>query len=465
MLGPSRAMDWQKLMQLTMFLLMSTNTDFLHGNPTAGVNHDLRCVNDYLFTVNCSLSITPSVVNSSYWLEFVDDQAEFACMLTNTDEDYFCSVYTSPPKPNNEIFSDLETYIISLCHKQFDEPTTCEVLEEDYGPQNNIKPNPPCCLTVSHNSSHHHFTWNSTYEEYYQHNQLFQSLSFQLHYYKSGDENSVISHQISTDHAFFQVDNEKFVPDTEYTARVRSSPNGASYKGQWSGWSSEVHWKTDVKQALSNPWVFGLSRIFIPLGVAVTLIVLCGYTLLKKWRPSTFIPTPAPYFQTLYRDCQGDFKSWVIIQENVSDMLKAEETLQINTLTKCEDIHIQEEDFHPQFHHQFTEGSAYNNINGPGCDAALLGVPYDISTMVPPLAQGNSLKSLALNSQPGSPTEGDSGCWLCSRTSLEREPPFYCNEYCTLSAFQQASPVIAEHHGSTKFCAGGMDTAEAVTEA
>lgn len=43
----------------------------------------------------------------------------------------------------------------------------------------------------------------------------------------------------------YSLDDENLVPDTEYTARVRSSPNGGSYQGQWSDWSPEVHWKTD----------------------------------------------------------------------------------------------------------------------------------------------------------------------------------------------------------------------------
>lgn len=120
-------------------------------------------------------------------------------------------------------------------------------------------------------------------------------------------------------------------------------------------------------------------------------------------------------------------------------MLKAEETLQIDT---CAEIQEEEEERGPQFHHKSTEGSTYSNITNPCCDTSLLGIPYAVSTMAP----GSSLKSLTLSSHPGSPAEGDSGCWLCSHTSLEKDPPWYCNEYCTLSAFQQSSPVTAEHH-------------------
>lgn len=146
-------------------------------------------------------------------------------------------------------------------------------------------------------------------------------------------------------------------------------------------------------------------------------------------------------------------------------MLKAEASLQIDTLIKCADA--AEEDRQPRFHHPLMEGSQYSNIIDPVCDTSLLGIPYAVSTMSPLSDPGSSLKSLTLSSQPGSPAEGDSGCWLCSDTSLEKDSPWYCNEYCTLSTLQQTSPVTAEHHGSssTKFCPQGISRADAIQEA
>lgn len=35
------------------------------------------------------------------------------------------------------------------------------------------------------------------------------------------------------------------IPGAEYGAQVRASPNQVSYWGQWSDWSSEIHWKTE----------------------------------------------------------------------------------------------------------------------------------------------------------------------------------------------------------------------------
>lgn len=49
-------------------------------------------------------------------------------------------------------------------------------------------------------------------------------------------------------------------------------------------------------------------HLLTPHWLSMTLSVLstCPHT--DRWRKTAFIPTPAPYFHTLYSDCQGDFK-------------------------------------------------------------------------------------------------------------------------------------------------------------
>uniref|UniRef100_A0A3Q0SXW9 Fibronectin type-III domain-containing protein n=1 Tax=Amphilophus citrinellus TaxID=61819 RepID=A0A3Q0SXW9_AMPCI len=390
----------QKAVLLIVLLLKSANIIWLHGTPVTGADYNVHCVNDYLFTVNCSLRIAPSEntsnSNSSYWLSFTEtmEETQYKCMLTRTKEDYFCTFKTSDGMSEHnhvDIFGDLDGYKISLCHDGNEECETCEVLHEEYQPVNHIKPVAPCCLSVSHNSSQHHFTWKSIYENYSTVTDLPNNLQYQVHYYKREE------HEVQS--TSYSVDDQNFVPDTEYGARVRCTPTQASYKGEWSDWSIEAHWRT-------KPAMNGFST----------------------WKQNVFIPTPAPYFHTLYSDCQGDFKSWVVTHENTADMLEKEETLQIDILTKCADV--QEDDCPPKFDPHVMEGSSYSNITAPVYDTALLGIPYAVSTMIPLSVQG------------------DSGCWLCSDTSLERDPPWYCNEYCTLSSFQQSGSIPAEDHVS-----------------
>uniref|UniRef100_UPI0037E74849 interleukin-21 receptor n=1 Tax=Semicossyphus pulcher TaxID=241346 RepID=UPI0037E74849 len=449
--APSRLKTMLLIVPIFMPLLVSTGIVCPPGNNTAP-GHKLQCVSDYVSIINCSLSdVAPSDSSSSSWLTFVQtfEKTKFECMLINTGGDYFCSVDTSSPMTEYDYglnnFVEDDTFQISLSHNQNDGAEICELLTKNFRPFLNIKPNTPCCLTRTNESGQHHFTWKSTYEPYSQFDPMADYLMYELHYYKRGDKLSIISHTINTAKVNFSINDDVFVRDTDYSARVRSSPNQAYYKGTWSDWSSEVYWRT--KSAVTAPTLNTvlphLGKVFIPLCVMGLLVLLLCYAPIKKWRQGSFIPTPAPYFHTLYHDCQGDFKSWVVTKENMADMLKAEETLQIDKLTKCADIQEEEEEEQEECQHQFLEGSTYSNITDPGCDASLLGIPYAVSSMAPLSDPGSSLKSLTFSSQPGSPTEGDSGCWLSSHTSLERDPPWYCNEYCTLSAFQQISPVTA----------------------
>ncbi|XP_047465040.1 interleukin-21 receptor [Mugil cephalus] len=442
-----------KLMLTVALLLGSANTAWLHGNPLTGVAAHLHCVNDYLQIINCTLSIPPpdnaSDSNSSYWLTFTEKsyQELDVCSLTNTDGIYFCSCNKSQSVPDDSVFTDLDVYEISLCHEQKDGTDVCEMLNDAYLPSKNIKPNPPCCLTVLHNSSQHHFTWKSTYEEYSSLTSLPDSLQYQLYYCERGGKHK--GTEINTESKSYSVDDDHLMPGTEYVARVRSSPTQGTFKGEWSDWSSEVHWRTGPAVAASTKYtvpdpVSKLGMVLIFTCVIVSSALLVCYVHVKKWRESVFIPTPAPYFQTLYSDCQGDFKSWVVAREQAAeDMLKAEETLQVDALMKCVDV--QEEGRPLQFPHQPMEGSGYTNLTSLARDNALLGFPYAVSTMAPLSAQERLLKSLSL--EFGS-CDGDSGCWLSSDTFMERDPPWYCNEYCTLSAFQQSGSTTAQHQGS-----------------
>ncbi|XP_029382919.1 interleukin-21 receptor isoform X2 [Echeneis naucrates] len=472
-------MDWcstakLKLMLLTVVLLMSTDIICLHGSIITGVDN-LQCVNDYLSTINCTLRITQTAnssdTNSSYWLIFSK------VILEKIDEDYFCSVKISYPMDDDdddsdyvEVFGDIETFQISFCHNQNNGSEPCKTMVRRYKPSTNIKPNTPCCLTVSHNSSQHNFTWKSTYEEYAEFTNLVDNFKFQLHFFKRGDKHNsdkeVMSRDIYIDQTNYSVDDPIFAPDTEYIARVRSSPNLAFYKGQWSDWSPEVHWKTEsaMSDQRTNTFISRMVKVFIHICVIVPLVSLLCYISVKKFRRSDFIPTPAPYFHTLYSECQGDFRSWVITHENTADMQKEESSLQIETLTKYADV--LEEDHQPRFNQQLVLCSPYSNMIDRVHDTSLPGVPYAVSTMASHSAPENSVMSLTPSSQPLSLATVDSGCWLFCDTSLGKDSPWYCNEYCTLSTFQQTSPVTAEHHWrlSTNSCPQQIISVDAIEE-
>lgn len=460
-------MDHRPPLKLDLLILLLLQSTFmrLQGDPAAVADSHLECVNDFLFTINCSLSSSllanTSVWNSTSWLTVTevaqDRRMEYRCLLQNTSTGFSCSINRSlmpdDDEDYTETFADFDRYNISVCPSRESSPEICQLLEEEYTPALHVKPNAPCCLRVSHNSSRPRFAWKSTYEDYSTDTMLPQYLEYQLQVYKTGDQHLVRTHHINSDSTTYSVEGENFEPVTEYAAKVRSGPNMGYYQGQWSDWSAEVRWRTEaaVNAVPVKGFVFYLPVVFAVL-CAVVVISLVGYGSVKKWRHNTFIPTPAPYFQTLYKDCQGDFKNWVVTQENTGDVLEAEESLQIDTLIEC--TQAQGYEYPAGFQQQFMENRAYSNIPTSALDADLLSMQDSDGSSV---AHRQLDQSLSGYCQSCSPAQ-DSGCWLCSDTSLEKEPAWYCNEYCTLSCLQRAGHAAAGLLGDPKTNASFSNT-------
>lgn len=59
------------------------------------------------------------------------------CNLLNTCGNYSCTVRKN--EEENDIFIDMNTFEVSLCHKQNDEPEICEVLDDNFKPVTNSK--------------------------------------------------------------------------------------------------------------------------------------------------------------------------------------------------------------------------------------------------------------------------------------------------------------------------------------
>lgn len=430
-------MELSRLLRLTLLTVFLLKFIFLHGGSVSGTERNLHCVNDYLTTINCSLSLSTPDGNSSYWLNITEtsEKTTHVCKLKElTNGEYFCSVRIHNSEPGDlDMFDDTDNYNITLCHSA---AQRCDVMIENYQVDVNIKPNAPCCLTLSHNSSHHLFSWRSTYENYSLYLMLPERLVYQLQFYQPGEGQNVTLHEINKYITNFSVASQKFAPGTKYAARVRSGPDQSIYWGEWSTWSSEVHWSTElVEEGLTS--MYGLAKVFVPVCVLAPLLLLCT-AYVKMWRKTAFIPTPAPYFHTLYSDCQGDFKSWVVAHEKTADVLQAEEILKFDTVVRCPDV--PEEEHRTKYNHPFTDGSAYTNLIHPGCDECLLGFPYAVSTMIPP-SEG-SIGDLTYSSQLGSPDKEDPRYY-----SMTGGAPLYCNEYCTLSAFHQSHGDTAEKFG------------------
>ncbi|KAL0984314.1 hypothetical protein UPYG_G00139830 [Umbra pygmaea] len=446
------------LLLLTLVLLYSMNC--LNGNyTTTGPKYSLDCVNDYLYTIYCSLSILPEETHTpqtSYWLVFMysyigAQSPKFHCVLTKMDDIYSCRLdtYKQAAVIDAGPFYDILTFNISLYHKGSDGHTSVTLLDEEYMPRKHIKPNAPFNLTVTRMSNQYCITWMSIYEDYLSINLLNEYLKYEVMFKQSGHNDKSLEVRNTT---ILSVSDDYFEPHTEYSVKVRCIPNQVHYKGQWSEWTPATRWKTDairlVAELPKNTPFSAMFCLLIPV-----MIILCSIPIIRL-KKNTFIPTPATYFESLYSNCDGDFQSWVVTPDYNAELLKTEETLRIDILTEASTVleasTLQGQD------HVFQE-CPVNNLSKPTAEAFFFGLPYAVSLGPPLRAPRSPLQSLSL-SEPESNIEVDSGCWLHSTGSLEQESAWYRNElnnrdYCMLSdmlVFSKTSETVTDtwHSGS-----------------
>lgn len=149
----------------------------------------------------------------------------------------------------------------------------------------------------------------------------------------------------------------------------------------------------------------------------------------------------------------------MVTQENAADVLKPEEALRIDSLVEC--MPVQDFQFHQypaQFQQHFMENRVYSNMSS---SVDVMSMRESVCGCAAPLLdQRRSVNSLSGYCGSCSPAQ-DSGCWLCSDTSLEKESSWYCNQYCMLSCLQQAGYAAAGCHGDLKahsrFSDAGME--------
>ncbi|KAG7492007.1 hypothetical protein MATL_G00010020 [Megalops atlanticus] len=331
---PQRSRDGLNMRILLSFLLGLNSIGLLSGAEAE--ENTLSCLNDYMFTVRCILNTSShplQVENVSHWLEFVrHDNETFECSLVKVMDDYYCTF------ESREQFIDSEHFVIALCSKT-NGNTHCLVMDNMYMPAYHIKPTTPGNLNVCWNSGQYKFTWENGYEKYTPPVFQIQDLKYHLQYYKLGHVDSALMiHPFNT---IQYIDAINFEPDTEYIAKVRSSPDQGYYQGQWSEWSPVVQWRTNASQDVSPPMN---ADVFLFIGsLALPVCVMAGLLFFLCLSPSirlkikscSKVPTPAAYFQTLYSHYDGDFQSWLVSSGNLGEPFKIEEVLKIDTLTEA----------------------------------------------------------------------------------------------------------------------------------
>ncbi|XP_077481352.1 interleukin-21 receptor [Stigmatopora argus] len=343
-----------------------------------------ECTTDFLLTINCSLNVK-SDLGDLHVLTLAKRPTNRSYVCAQSNGTRLCFVTVGSTSGDSCSFSDYSLFRIWLCPEQ-SRVQNCHELDKSYKPSKHIKPKAPCWLSVVRNASRQRFTWKNNYEKCL-FTKLKDYLQYQLCIYKQQDDTKC--HYINVDKTEHTVDDAQLEMDTEYFSKVRSKPSGRFFDGQWSDWSQEIRWRTSsgnvslVEDFLDKPW----TKVFLGSALTATFILILICVLLIKWRNADFIPTPAPYFQNLFNECHGDFKSWADTQPNVTMTLKSDDTLQVDG-------------------HEYQSPALYKNL--PLHDDSLIG-------------RSGSM-----------PNEGK------AEGRPDGEHPRYSNDYCTLSALQHS---------------------------
>ncbi|KAJ8284150.1 hypothetical protein COCON_G00030000 [Conger conger] len=337
--------DSLNIKTLLTFILGFNSIGFLCAAEAPKYN--LECLNDYMVTISCVLNIPIDPLyngKDSYWLKFEGSDTSFSSNITNVEcllenqKDNYCCTFKS-----KEQFIDTEYFVISFCSNK-NVTKLCVEMDKFYQPKHHIKPMTPINLKFNWSSGHYRFIWDSGYE----HNKaqtFMKRLMYQLQYYKHGHPESAI--RIHSLNKSQQIDGFKFEPGTEYIAKVCSGPAQGFYKGQWSDWSTAVKWRTNVTKVTKEDQELLFIGVFSILACMLFAILVFIYfhPIDRCWIKShNSVPTPTPYFRSLYSDYNGDIQSWLVSQSKLGEPFTPE-TLKFETLIEATPMENEERFF------------------------------------------------------------------------------------------------------------------------
>ncbi|XP_059381108.1 interleukin-9 receptor-like isoform X1 [Carassius carassius] len=355
---------------------------------TWGEQYGLECLSDYLSSITCSLNISAESLGneSSYWLNFSSFDEYFDCTLKMGEQSLLCELDLSP----HVTFTDVDSYRISL-HSGYHGNNFSFVLDDDFMPSKHIRPFPPSDLSMHWEKDRALFQWQSGYDAY---RILVSHLQYQLSIYSQHK-----LYEVEAADQKVYVEESRFEPQTNYTVRVRSQPDQEDYEGIWSPWSPALHWRSgDLNRTSTDQFPqktpggsFHFAWYLLLLPLPLVLLSCIPYS---RWRKNDYIPSPAPYF----RDWDVDVQIRSVLSGKMRDIMKGEESLQIDILTESTDTPLQ------------PTSLDYENLG--------------------------ELDEHESPSMPQSPvgSEVDSGCWIRDFVTTERGSITCSEDYCTLSS-------------------------------
>ncbi|XP_048349182.1 interleukin-21 receptor [Sphaerodactylus townsendi] len=174
----------------------------------------------------------------------------------------------------------------------------------------NVKPRPPFNVSAVACPGGFNVSWEGGYSAY---DNLHGELQYQLRYRQKGHpwrlEGGTAGglKSVLQDTPSLWLLPQELAGGAEYELQVRSGlRDGSPYRGTWSDWSPSGCLKTPHRGTTGAAWLLFLLLL-------ITLLAFLGrHQSCRPWKKlEQLIPSPAPFFQTLYLVHNGDFQKWV----------------------------------------------------------------------------------------------------------------------------------------------------------
>ncbi|XP_060116983.1 LOW QUALITY PROTEIN: uncharacterized protein LOC132588569 [Heteronotia binoei] len=282
---------------------------------------NLRCFADYIQTLTCIWDTGPGgappggkLHNLTGWWD-CGHGGPCAFLPTFSTASHTRYTWTSEQKPPC-IFGD--TFAVTMTTLTDGGPA----IQQECGPfqcHENIKTQPPAKVTATAYPGGYNVSWESGYTAYdYLHGELQYQLRYRLKgrpwHPEGGGMAAGALKPVLQDTPTLWLSAQELEGGVEYVLEVRAGLRDHShYKGTWSDWSPACSLQTPPRGTAGAPaaaaWV--VLTPLLAFSLTITLLAfLCRHS--RPWQKlEQLVPSPAPYFQTLYLVHNGDFKKWV----------------------------------------------------------------------------------------------------------------------------------------------------------
>ncbi|XP_058504233.1 interleukin 21 receptor, tandem duplicate 2 isoform X2 [Solea solea] len=265
------------------------------------------CVSAYWDTVSCVVNITGNPdteqTTSSYSLKFTDKRSKvtYTCPLTVETHSHSCVCKVNP----DETMANHMSFTIQVC-----DDAGCQSLNDAFIPSNNIQLTAPCDVNVTQTPEVFNITWKSGYEDHF----YLKIFDYEVLLFKPHSRSKCFSFTQN----FGSIPRSRLEAAATYCTKVRSKPFESHYyryPGTWSEWSRPTCWENDMHEVFSEQehLLVTLTKFLGPICMVMGVVLCVFYspTARMKIKTLSHTPSPAPFFQPLYQQHDGNLQEWL----------------------------------------------------------------------------------------------------------------------------------------------------------